>query len=242
MIVADLATQYGDPGENPNSMRVFQSSLGPSEDDIFDRYIQELGGAEQLANFNSFAATGTYVGYETGHLDVPVEMFAEAPNRITTIKTDSVRVYNGNDAWITSENFPIPLMPLTGGNLVGLRVMALVAFPATLQEEFDQWRVGTTIIDDRDIQVVQGTGAGEFPVNLYFDPDSGLLERVLYWTQTPLGTVPIQVDYTDYREVTGVGVRMPFQWTETWTTGQITTQLTEVRPNVSIDPARFAMP
>ena len=237
--VPELALQYGVPPDKPNAMQFFPSPLAPSADEIFDRYIQELGGSERLSNITSFVARGTYNGYETGHLDVPVEIFAQGPDRHATIKGDSVRVYNGRDAWIASGNFPLPLMPLTGGNLAAARVEALLSFPAMIQGAFSQWRVGITIIDDRDVQVVQGTRAGQLPVNLYFD-DSGLLVRVVYWNRTAMGMVPTQIDYADYREVSGV--RMPFQWTLTWTTGQTTTQLSEVQPNVSIDDARFARP
>jgi outer membrane lipoprotein-sorting protein len=55
-----------------------------------------------------------------------------------------------------------------------------------------------------------------------------------------VGTIPTQVDYGDYREV--AGVKMPFNWTVTWTGGQSIINLKEVQANVQIDPARFAKP
>jgi hypothetical protein len=35
---------------------------------------------------------------------------------------------------------------------------------------------------------------------------------------------------------------MPFSWIITWTNGQSTIRLKDVKPNVSIDGARFARP
>jgi len=35
---------------------------------------------------------------------------------------------------------------------------------------------------------------------------------------------------------------MPFRWTVIWLDGQDTVQLNDVRPNVSIDAAKFAKP
>ena len=64
--------------------------------------------------------------------------------------------------------------------------------------------------------------------------------RLVRFVDTAVGRVPMQIDYADYREVSGV--KMPFRWTATWTDGQSTTQLTEVQPNVQIDPAKFARP
>ena len=88
-------------------------------------------------------------------------------------------------------------------------------------------------------QLLQGTNTGELPVNLYFD-DSGLLVRQVRWNKTPVGAVPVQIDYADYRDLDGI--KMPFRTTVTWTDGQNTIQLREVRPNVAIEAARFARP
>ena len=64
--------------------------------------------------------------------------------------------------------------------------------------------------------------------------------RVVRFSDTAIGQVPTQIDYSDYRDV--AGVKIPFRWTVTWTDNQTFIQLTEVRPNVPIDAARFARP
>jgi hypothetical protein len=133
----------------------------------------------------------------------------------------------------------VPLVTLTGGNLAGARLEAIMSFPAAIQEAFSQWQVGSTIIDDRAVQILQGANAGEPPVNLYFD-ESGLLVRLVPWNKTTVGTVPPQIDYADYREVSGV--KPPFRTIMTWTDGQNTLTLNDVRPNVPIDAAKFARP
>src|SRR6266699_7269014 len=130
-------------------------------------------------------------------------------------------------------------MQLNAGNLEGLKVEALVSFPTGLKANFAQWRVTSTSIDDKDVTVLQGTNPRQPPLNLYFD-QSGLLVRMVRFADTPIGRVPTQIDYSDYREVSGV--KMPFRWTSTWTDGQITVELTEVQPNVAIDAARFGRP
>jgi outer membrane lipoprotein-sorting protein len=37
-------------------------------------------------------------------------------------------------------------------------------------------------------------------------------------------------------------VKMPFKWTSTWLDGRDTVELKDVRPNVSVEAARFAKP
>ena len=102
-----------------------------------------------------------------------------------------------------------------------------------------QWRVGSASIDDKDVIVLQGTNPRQPPVNLYFD-STGLLVRLLRFVDTAIGRIPTQIDYSDYRDV--AGIKMPFKITSTWTDGQATVELTDVQPNVAIDPARFGKP
>ena len=240
--VPSLALQYGDLIDDPNAMAISRDR-SVSADQIFGKYIQALGGAQRLASLTSFVARGTYGGFNTGGSDVPIEIAAKAPNQRTQVvrapEGDAVKTYDGRNAWAAEGWRPLPLLTFTGGNLEGARLDALTSFPAGIKEAYRQWLVGATTIDDRPVQILQGTNAGQPPVNFYFD-DSGLLVRTLRWNRTAVGTVPTQVDYADYRDV--AGVKMPFKIVMTWTDGQNTIALTEVRPNVAIDAARFATP
>jgi hypothetical protein len=241
-IVPNLALQYGGVPDDPNAMIVLPNRR-VSVDQVFDNYTQALGGAQHVASVTSFVARGAYSGFNTGGGEVPVEIFAKAPDQRTQIVRtpggDDVKTYDGRNGWAAEEWRPMPLMPLTGGNLAGARIEALVSFPAGIRQAFSQWQVSSTTIEDRDIQILQGTNAGQPPVNLYFD-DSGLLVRLVRWNRTAVGTVPTQIDYGDYRNV--AGVKMPFKMIVTWTDGQNTIALSEVQPNVPIDAARFATP
>jgi hypothetical protein len=240
--VPSLALQYSDLIDDPNAMTILPDRT-VSADQIFSKYIQALGGAQRLASLASFVARGTYGGFNTGGGDVAIEIAAKAPNQRTQIVRgpdgDAVKTYDGRNGWVAEGWRPLPLMALTGGNLQGARLEAMTSFPAGIKEAFSRWQVGATTIDDQPVQILQGTNAGQLPVNFYFD-DSGLLVRTLRWNRTAVGTVPTQIDYSDYRDV--AGVRMPFRLVVTWTDGQNTIALTEVRPNVAIDAARFATP
>ena len=244
---ASLDVQYGDRPEDPNEI-FFPTQVIPrlpTVDQVFDKYIQALGGEQQLANLTSFVAEGTYTGYDSESLPVRVEIFANAPDQNAMIVDlpwgESVRTFDGREAWVASPDRPLPLMPLTGENLDGARMDAMLSFPAQINQVSNQWRIGfSKFIDDREVQVVQGTDGGRPPVTLYFDEESGLLVRLVRFSSTLIGRVPTQIDYADYREVSGV--MMPFRWTVTWTNGQFTIELGDVRENVPIDAARFARP
>src|SRR5262249_45830061 len=212
-------------------------------DQVFEKYTQALGGAQRLAALTSFSGKGTFIGFETEQTKVPVEIYAKAPSQRTTIVHtnigDSFRVFDGRTAWIAAPDRPVGLLTLSGGNLDGARIDAVLSFPAQLKQAFAQWRVSATAIDDHEVRVLQGTNPRQPPVNFYFD-EAGLLVRVLRFVDTAVGRVPTQIDYADYREVSGV--KIPFRWTATWTDGQSTTQLTEVQANAPIDSAKFTQP
>jgi photosynthetic reaction center cytochrome c subunit len=239
----NLTIQYSAPLEDPNDVQIRPDSSAPSADAVFDKYFQALGGVQQLNNLTSFTAKGTYKGFDTHHTTVPVELLAKAPNQRTLIIhaafADRTWAYNGREAWVAAIEKPLPLLPMTGGNLEGQKIEAMMCFPTQIKQAFSQWRVGRTSIDDKDVTVLQGTNPRQPPLNLYFD-DSGMLVRMVRFVETPIGRVPTQIDYSDYRPVGSV--KMPFNWNLTWTDGQVTIEFTEVQPNVAIDASKFERP
>ena len=244
-VTPSLADLYGPPpSKEPDELRD-PAAKGPSADQILDRYIQAIGGAERLAKLTSFTGHGTYQGY----LDAkdPVDVFAKAPNQLSTVihtaAGDSTTTYNGSAGWIAgpATERPVTLLDLTGGDLVGAKLDAALCFPAQIKPALAQWRrVSSATIDGRDVQMIQGTGDGKYPVNLYFDGKSGLLARVVRYSESPVGLNPTQIDYADYREV--AGVQMPYRVIVTWLDGKSTTEFSEIQPNVPLEAARFAKP
>ena len=244
-VTPDLADVYGVPHLVEPDEITENAPGAPSADQVLDKYIRALGGPEQLAGLTSFVAKGTYQGF--GDEKRPLEIFAKAPSARTTIVHeplgDTTRTFDGRAGWIAAPetNQPVPVLALTGGDLEGLQVDAQLAFPAHVKEAFSEWRVGLPVtVDDREVQVLQGKSAGRLPVRLYFDKQSGLLVRQIRYTDSPVGLNPTQVDYADYRDVSGV--KMPFRWTVTWLDGRSTFELSEVKPNAPIDAAKFAKP
>ena len=248
-VIPSLADQYTVPVEDPNEIEIVKDApQGPSVDQILDRYIRALGGTERLAGLTSFAGKGTYEGYDTYHEKVPLEIYAKAPGQRSMIahtqNGDSTMTFDGRAGWTAAVDKPIHLLPalLPGSELDGARLDADLCFPAGIKQALAQWRNGfpVTTIEDREVQVIQGIAGGGSRVKLYFDSKTGLLARQLRYTSTIVGTIPIQIDYSDYREI--VGVKIPFRWVVTWTGGQSTMQLNKVQPNVPVDAARFAKP
>ena len=250
-ITPSLAEQYGTPPpDDPNEVEISGTPAAgaPSADQVLNKYIQALGGAQRLASVTSFAGKGTYEGFDTEGDKFPVEVYAKAPNERTTIvhlrAGDNIRTCDGRNAWNTSAGtlLPIPVFSLSGGDLEGAKMDAGLSFPGQIKQLLKDWRTGfpSTTIDDKDVDVVQGSSPDNTPVKFYFDKKSGLLLRQVRYTDTALGLNPTQIDYDDYRDVSGV--KMPFRLTTTWTDGRSTIVFSELRANVSIDAAKFSKP
>ena len=225
---------------------ITQAEFSPPADEVLDKYLEAVGGAERAAALTSLVATGTSMAYQAHNETREVEIFAQASGERTvvsrTIRGDFITTYDGSAAWTATPFTPVPVMELTGGELDGARVDAGLAFPGRIKELFSDWRVGfPDVIDDRLVQVVQaGSGDEGALVTLFFDDETGLLTRMIRMSPSAAGRNPSQYDYSDYREV--AGVLMPFDWIFSWVSGRDVFEMSEIEPNVQIDAARFAMP
>src|SRR6185503_7905634 len=82
-IVPSLAVQYGEPPpDDPDEVEALPTArVIATPDQIFDKYIQAVGGAQALGRLTSFTATGTYEGFDSDFAKVPVDVYAKAPNQ-----------------------------------------------------------------------------------------------------------------------------------------------------------------
>ena len=90
------------------------------------------------------------------------------------------------------------------------------------------------------VQGSRGVGANQTLVTLYFDSKTSLLFRMIRYTASPVGRVPTQIDYADYRDVNGV--KFPFDYQFLWLDGRFNAKLNNVQVNVPIDAAKFGKP
>jgi len=245
-VMPSIALLYGAPPPDEPGEPFTQAPGQPSADQVLDRYVQAIGGAQRLAGITTLVGKGTYLGFDDAEKRA-MEFFAKAPGQRATIVSSpggtSTTTYDGREGWIAAPETekPVPLLALTGQELDGVKLEAELWFPARIKQALRNWRVGTLqTIGDREVQPVQGNTAGGATVTLCFDAESGVLSRLVRYSESPVGRLVTQVDYAEYREV--AGVRIPFRWTVSWLNGRSVFELTDVQPNVPIDAARFARP
>jgi len=243
-----LDALYGTPNDERNDI-VVPGEGQPPATQILDKYIQAVGGAQKLAGLTSYIATGSSLGYEGLGGGGSFQIFAKSPDQRTTLisfkdhpeRGDSTRAYNGSAGWIKSPRGLFPAYDLTGSELDGARLDALLSFPGQIKTALSSWRVGALdSIGDKEVQVVQGSGPRGLLATLYFDTKTGLLVRLVRYSASPIGRVPTQIDYSDYRDVNGI--KFPFKYTFSWLDGRDSFQLSDVKINVPIEAAKFGKP
>ena len=258
---------YGMPPFDSDDV-LAQSPLAPSAQSILDKYIQALGGAQGLAGLTSFVGKGTSVGFGGFGGGGDVELVAKAPDKRATIilfrqetgRGDQVRTYDGQTGWVRTPLNVLGEFQLAGSDLDGARFDAQLSFPGQLRQILTNVKSGppTSITDlpapssqsslQKDValggthavDVVQGTGPRGLLVTLFFDRQSGLLLRELRYGNSPIGRVPTQIDYADYRDVNGI--KFPFRITYAWLDGRDSIVLTDIKTNVPVDEAKFGRP
>jgi photosynthetic reaction center cytochrome c subunit len=243
-----LDTVYGEPALEFDD--VLTPALGvPSVDQVLTKYLQAIGGGQKVASITSFVATGKSVGYRGFGGGGIVEVSARAPDKRATHisfpeyadRGVSVRTYDGRTGWIATPLAVVRKYELGGSERDGARLDAQLSFPAQIRQALTDLRVGPpTTIDDKDVTVLQGNGPNGTLATLYFDDASGLLLRMIRHGRTPIGRVPTQVDYSDYRDVGGI--KFPYHWTFAWLDGRDNFEFSDVKLNVPVDPAKFGEP
>jgi photosynthetic reaction center cytochrome c subunit len=211
----------------------------PSADQILDKYLAAIGGADALHKIKSRIQKGTV---DAGGEQYPIEIYSEALEKRLSISHpsfgESITAFNGHAGWLTT---PRGVHPMSVAEQQSARIDAQLYFPASLRELYQEFKVlaGETI-EGHATFLVTAKGASTPPLRLYFDQQTGLLLRLIRYTETPLGRNPAQVNYADYRDTSGV--KIPYQWTLTRTSGSFTIRISSVQQNVPIDEKLFVMP
>ena len=211
----------------------------PAAGQILDRYLEAVGGAAALRKISTRVQKGSFV---SGDSRVPYEIYAKGPNRRAAITHepdgDTFNVFNGTSGWLEITASSPPGRDLTPSETAAAKLDADLQFTADPRRLVPDWRVlPPETIDGRQMYVLSGKPENMRPVRLYFDPRTGLLARVLRYTEVALGFTPVRIDYADYRDVDGV--KIPFRWTQSRPSGSSTVRIETVQQNVPIEDSRF---
>ncbi len=224
-----------------------QASALPAVDQILAKYVEALGGEQNLRKVTSRIETGTVdlpaaAGAPAAH--GAMEFDAQAPNlSVLTIPAGNgtmTQGFDGTAAWTQDNRGRVT--QANGADLARAKRASDFYEPLDLKGEYIRMIVrGTAKVGDHNTYRVDGFPQGDNSEQLYFDTQSGLLVRRIIVGSTPLGDDPVYTDYSDYRDA-GDGVKVPFQVDNFTWTQKTTTHVQKVQDNVQIDSGKFNKP
>lgn len=213
-------------------------------DAVLAKYVQALGGEAALAKIKSRVTKASES--QSWGSSATLELFQAAPNlmRSTSVSSDPKRgayvlVNGARGTWAMFSNRPAS--PLSGSDLEQVIRMAEL-FPAVDLKRFygSVELLGKERVGDRDLYVISASRSDKSSDRLYFDAGTGLLIRRYVEYRTPLGLIPLSIEYSDYREIDNVRVPYVVKWTtprESWTD-----TITQIRHNIEIGDTMFVKP
>ena len=249
---APAGTAAGAGKEGAGDSAVSATSNLPSAQSLLAKYLAAAGGADAIQAVKTRVQSGfMHVGDggaagenadQKEDQKFPIEIDSEGPDKRYSIvhmqSAGSVTAYNGTVGWLTT---PGGVRPMNAQESQAASIDAQLYFPVRLPQLYQDFKVqpGDTI-DGKATWLVLARGAGQPPLRLYFDQDTGLLLRQIRYTETPLGRLPTEVDYADYRK--DGDVTIPYRWTIARVNGRFTIEVSDVKDNAPIDEKIWLMP
>jgi hypothetical protein len=207
----------------------------PSRDAIVGKYEAALG---KVGALSSFTAKGTREPLEGPKTDFEIE---SANGMVRSKSGENVAVITPTGGWAADKMHPAHEMPpvMRESSLDVLNSIRLVTpqeIPAAARV------VRKDKVGDREAYVMNANLGDGMRERLYFDVENGLLLRRITYLTTPIGEIPTQTDYSDYREAGGVKVPFTVRLDSVDARQSATRHYTEIHTNAKIDESVFAMP
>lgn len=210
----------------------------PTVDAILAKFAQAKGGEDALSKINTrvIQLDETRNGQTssiTAYQKAPGEMYST----LTTPQGTASTFSDGTHAWITTDRGSFEA---NGFEEIVLTREAQMNPIAALQSYKSKRLRGQAKIGDATTYVVQATAPDGVVEFLFFDQQSGLLVRRMIRDRTIFGALPMEVDYSDFRQTDGVNIPYKVAW---YTNGQTESyEVKDVKDNAPVDDSKFAPP
>jgi photosynthetic reaction center cytochrome c subunit len=228
------------PANSPAVISATANPL-PAVDEILRKYAQALGGEAAIERIKTRVDKGA-LDAPSRHTHSGIEIFRKAPDKMLSIvhtsRGDSSQGYNGSIGWQSRGD---EVEEVRGDDLIRLKDSAALIPGLDLQKNYAHAEVsGVKKINSHDAYCVNASRANGTLDQYYFDTQSGLLLRVSTQIDSPLGAIPQDTNYEDYRDVSGVNI--PYVIRVVHPDGESIYKWEQIQLNVSIDDSRFDKP
>jgi len=213
----------------------------PPADDILAKYIAAIGGQAAIDKLKTRVMKGTYAG--ANGMTMTYEVDQAAPDkfyvRYSSPRGTMERGFNGTAGW---EKSPVGVREIAGQQLADLKRTLQLFADVKLKEQFTRMNVGRDKIDGRDVYVIRAATPDKRRERLFFDAERGLLLRRISVTETPIGLIPEETNFEDYRDVDGIKIPFTVRVSAVDSFSTATRKFTQIELNVPVDDSKFNKP
>lgn len=213
----------------------------PTAQDIVAKYGQAVGGEKAIAKISTLVESGTLlIAPQEIHADVEIDR--KVPDKeVTVTHMQHGAMFHGFDgeiAWVQRGREPEQVR----GDDMSAEMRWAALYPgADIFTYYTMLRVvGVEKIEGQDAYRIEAWPAAGARETLFFDKDTGFLVRVTSIIPSALGSLPKEIDYSDFHEVSGIKVPATIRIVEV--NGTSTYQFQTIEANKPLANSRFAMP
>jgi hypothetical protein len=214
----------------------------PTGEQLLQLSLDRSGGAAAFAKLRSVVMTGT-VEMAGHNISGPVSVYQQGGKSYTVIDLPGIgKVEEGFDGAVAWES-----NSLQGPRIKEGEERASVARASRISV-LDSWRdlytsaktLGSEEVNGKPAWKVEMTPKEGKPETFFFDKQSALLVRSKETVTTPLGEIPVEADYSDYRTVDGI--KTPFTTTQKAVSQVMVMHFEKATYNAPIPADRFDLP
>jgi hypothetical protein len=214
----------------------------PSGEDLLRTFIERSGGAEAYARAKSVEMTGR-VEIAGRNIGGKVSMIEEGKKSWTAMELPGIgTIEMGSDGDTAWENSALQGPRIVEGEeKSAMERSSSFSLVTSWREQYKTIRTaGEETVDGKAAWKVEMTPKEGNVENFDFDKDSGLLVRIAMVMSSPLGEIPTDMTFSDYRMVDGI--RTPFITTQNAMGQKIVMTFDKIVYNAPVAAGRFDLP
>ena len=217
----------------------------PSAQEVMTKYLAVVGANRLLSQ--AIVMRGTVERVERAKASGPTEIIFKQPNKARIVETLTsgvvTRGWNGTTAWVQTSK---GVNQASGESLKSLQATPTTTIasdglfsPIKIPDSPTRATlIGIARINDREsYQVIV-----DDTVQLFFDVESGLLLRRVNLTNTMLGPLNVQWDFSDYRDVSGLKLPFVIRTSDVSSYDTVLRRFSEIKIDSSVKEDVFEVP
>ena len=238
--------------ESPSPIEGAKKAL-PTSQEVVAKYLSAVGANRKDILSKAIVMKGAVERIERAKASGPIEIVFKQPNKArmteTTASGTVSRGTNGTAAWSqTAKGVTVAPPERVRPSVASMALFNPIKLPESLSQTAatgapDQAIVsGIAKVNEREAYLVTIDEGGTQSTQLFFDIETGLLLRRVNVTNTMLGPLNVQWDFSDYRDISGLKLPFVIRTSDVASYDTVVRRFSEIKIDATLDDSIFDVP